>query len=227
MVADYSKYVAFRCPDCAKTVIEKINLFDFSGGACVDLICDCMAQCVEILPLKGKYRINVYCPVCLDTHSFTFKSKAFWNKRVTTFSCPVVQTGIISIGDRDIISEQLRKQNEQIDRLFDEIGLSSVFSEDSFKSDEVMLQVIDRIHVIASGGDLYCTCGGRDISFRVNYDSVELMCRKCGALEKIAAATENDLIGIMSRSRIAIKSPMPKPGMKNRPRHKKGSAAKD
>ncbi len=211
MLANFEKYVAFRCPDCGETTVEQINLFDFSGDSEIALACSCEAECVTIAAAKNQYQISVSCSACLDVHTFPISRKAFWNKELTAFYCPTAQIGIISVGDQALVETEMNEQSAALEKLLGEMGLSPLFNEGNFTSDEVMLQTIDRIHEIANGGNIFCTCGSHDISFRVNYDNVELVCEQCDAVEVIAAATEGDLLDIMRRSIIVIGGSNPEP----------------
>lgn len=210
MVEDYQTFVAFRCPQCGEIGIEKVGLFCFSGGAKVILSCSCGAECVEVGQVRDRYSLQVLCAACLDLHTYSMGRAAFFGKLLTTFYCPDTQIGVLSVGREALALEDMRRQNDAFLELFGEAGLSPKGGM-QLASEQVMLQTIDRIHELASLGNVYCTCGCHDISFRINFDSVELVCDRCGVFERIAAANEEDLSAIRDRELIVIPGRAPRP----------------
>lgn len=210
MVADYQTFIAFRCPQCGEVGIEKVGLFHFSGGAKVILSCDCGAECVAVWQARNRYQLEVVCAACLDKHVFSMGRGAFFGKLLTTFYCPDTQIGVLSVGSEALAREDMRRQDEAYLEVFGEIGLS-FDGEFQLASERIMFEIIDRIHELASLGNVYCTCGGCNISFRINSDNVELVCERCGMFEHIAAATEEDLCALRDRELIVIRGKEPEP----------------
>lgn len=213
MVAEYQTYIAFRCPQCGEVGIEQISLFHFSGGAKVILTCDCGAECVTVTQVKERFQMHVVCAACLDTHTYSIRRQAFFGKLLTTFYCPNSQIGVLSVGSEALAMTDMRRQDEAFEELFGESGLSFLSDEVQLESEQVMLQAIDRIHELASLGNVFCRCGSHNISFRINSDSLELVCEQCGVFERIAAASEEDLAQLQNRELIVIKGnpTQPKP----------------
>lgn len=47
MLIRHERYVGFRCPECGRTNIKKLSIFDFSGNKSVTLGCHCNASYVR------------------------------------------------------------------------------------------------------------------------------------------------------------------------------------
>ena len=110
MLLDYKRVVAYICPFCSNLSTRKLSLFNFSGGTDVKLICPvngCHEECASIHQGKNKYRIDIECPLCGETHTHTIKPVSFWNKRLVTYKCPETNVDIFYIGEHDAVEDAI------------------------------------------------------------------------------------------------------------------------
>lgn len=68
-----------------------------------------------------------------------------------------------------------------------------------------MEEVLSEIRDIAARGGISCTCGSKNWTFQVNYSSVDLQCRDCGAQMRIPAATADDLDDICCKTTLLLR----------------------
>ena len=58
---------------------------------------------------------------------------------------------------------------------------------------------------IAQRDGISCTCGSHSWTFQVNYSSVDLICKECGAQMRIPAGTADDIDDICCKTRLLIR----------------------
>ena len=69
-----------------------------------------------------------------------------------------------------------------------------------------MSEVLSEIKDIAGRGGISCTCGSHDWGMDIYYASVQLRCKKCGAVLKIPAAASEDIDAVCCQDRLLIHS---------------------
>jgi hypothetical protein len=69
----------------------------------------------------------------------------------------------------------------------------------------VMEEVLSELKEIASRKGISCACGSTKWTFQVNYSSIDLICRECGAEMRIPAATADDIDDICCKNTIVIR----------------------
>ena len=74
-----------------------------------------------------------------------------------------------------------------------------------FLDQNVMEEVLGELRDIAARGGISCTCGSQRWTFKVNYSSIDLLCRECGAEMRIPAATADDIDDICCKTKILIR----------------------
>jgi len=67
-----------------------------------------------------------------------------------------------------------------------------------------MEEVLSELRDIAQRGGISCACGSRAWTFRVNYSSVDVICKECGAEMRLPAATADDLEDLCCKTSIFI-----------------------
>lgn len=198
MLLNYNRTVAYICPDCSGINHKNIQIFNFSGNKKCELYCqyECDEKCVTISQKKDKYKIDVVCPICRTTHSFSMKSSTFWHSKFTSFKCPDSGIDIYFHGEAEMVDETLKKQEEFFSTLINENG-------DLFGTEILLAEILKYIQLLASEGAIGCACGSVDIQMEVCEDSITLQCMDCGA-KKVIFPDEDSLTALINENEIYL-----------------------
>lgn len=152
--------------------VSEINIFDFSGKKTVNLKCssdDCRESCVNLSTYNDKYRIEMYCPVCGETHIYNINKNIFWTRPVIKLKCNVSNMDILFIGEEKNIESAVNMQRD-------------IFDDAKNHHDELnlVLEILECINSFADEGRMYCTCGCRAIRVAVFSNEIVLTCSDCG-----------------------------------------------
>ncbi|MBE7029171.1 MAG: hypothetical protein E7405_02845 [Ruminococcaceae bacterium] len=102
--------IAFICPDCDDYRIVDINIFDFSGNRVKDYFCECEKSKIKVTKNSTKsFKIELFCPVCKEEHSFMVPFNQFFSKDCFSFSCPYYEANVLFVGDREKIKEKIKE----------------------------------------------------------------------------------------------------------------------
>ena len=92
-----------------------------------------------------------------------------------------------------------RRLEQTVDKLYEEEERGA------FLDELVMHEVLSELKDIAQRDGISCTCGSHQWEFQVNYSSIDLKCRGCGAQMRIPAATADDIDSICSKMTLVIR----------------------
>ena len=103
------------------------------------------------------------------------------------------------MGEEGPVYAATARLEQALDKLEDEGGERGVFLDEM-----VMEEVLSEIRDIAARDGISCSCGSHSWTFQVNYSSVDLICKECGAQMRIPAATADDIDDICCKTRLLI-----------------------
>ncbi len=151
--------------------INQLNIFEFSGNKTVSIECacdDCRENCIDISTYNNKYKIETDCPICGDTHTYNINKNVFWTRPVITLKCPMSGIDTLFIGEHDLISDSIKKQQH-------------IFDDARMHHDELnlVLEILECLNSFADDSRLYCECGCKNIQAMVANDEVILSCPDC------------------------------------------------
>lgn len=199
MLVELKRIVAYICPFCSNISSKALSVFNFSGTDKVQLICPthgCHETCVRITEKNEKYKLDIKCPLCGETHSYTVSKKSFWQKHLITYKCPIAGIDIFFAGKRDEVQKKLDENNDVYSDIIDD------FDEDD-DSFNLMYTMIDKLHTMKDTHRITCACGGDDIDLNVMGGSLVITCRRCKRF-KVIEATEENLTRILNSHSIVI-----------------------
>lgn len=197
MLLNYNKAVAYICPECSGVSLDTIQIFNFSGKGKHSLVCaDCSNECVTIEKKKDKYKIDIQCPICEYTHSYTLKASTFWNIDFISYKCPESDISIYFHGSRDNVAKALDEQEDFLSVKADEY-------QDICDGKILIREMLRYLQFLAEDNKVLCTCGSQDIDVRVDDESIALRCRSCGA-SKTFYSDEKSFISFMTSKRIIL-----------------------
>lgn len=201
MLVDLKRTVAYICPFCSNISSKALSVFNFSSKEKVQLICPthgCHEICVCITKKNSKYKLDVECPLCGETHSYTVSKESFWNKPLLTYKCPAAGIDIFFAGDVREVEKTLDENSDVYSDVIDD------FEEDvDDLSFNLMYAIIERLNHLRNNNNISCVCGGDGAAFDVEGDNIVLTCPHCKR-EKMIKITEDNLTRLLNACAIVI-----------------------
>lgn len=201
MLVDLKRIVAYICPFCSNISTKSISIFNFSGTKKVSLICPthgCHETCVTITPKNAKYKLDIECPLCGGTHSYTVKKEAFWQKPFISYKCPSAGIDTFFIGERQTVEQALEEYSDIYSDVFEDFD--DVIQNESL---DLIYMMVEHLHTLQDKHLISCICGSENIEMNVENNSIVISCSRCGRSKKIEV-TEDSLMRILNTSALII-----------------------
>ncbi|MBE7013592.1 MAG: hypothetical protein E7419_00110 [Ruminococcaceae bacterium] len=105
--------LAYVCSNCDEYKIFDINIFDFSGNRKRIYSCECERSELSVTKNGAKsFKIDLFCPICKEMHSYMVPFNQFFSDNVFSFSCPYYEANLLFIGSKDKLDMQLSEYIE-------------------------------------------------------------------------------------------------------------------
>lgn len=102
--------IAYVCSNCDEYKIFDINIFDFSGNRKKIYSCECEMSELSITKNGAKsFKVDLFCPICKETHSYMVPYNQFFSDDVFSFSCPYYEANLFFVGNKDKLNKQLEE----------------------------------------------------------------------------------------------------------------------
>ena len=176
MLLDYKREVAYICPFCSNPATRRISPFNFSGGSDVNLICPvngCHEECAAIHRGKKRYRIDIECPLCGETHTHTITPVSFWKAPLVTYKCPESNIDIFYIGESSAVESALMQNSGIYD------NLSYDAEPNTFVQSPLCEKILTIIRNLYENDCILCSCGSDRISAAIYDNKLALTCVRC------------------------------------------------
>ncbi|MCD8180128.1 MAG: hypothetical protein LUF26_01420 [Firmicutes bacterium] len=200
MLVDLKRIVAYICPFCSNISSKALSIFNFSGSEKVQLICPthgCHETCVYITQKGSKYKLDIECPLCGETHTYSISKENFWNKPLITYKCPVAGIDIFFAGERREVEKTLDENSDVYSDVMDD------FDDDDDPPFDLMYAIIERLHHLKDNHKISCVCGSSDAEFNIVNGNIVITCARCRRSRVIEPSEEN-LIGLLNARAIII-----------------------
>ena len=201
MLVDLKRIVAYICPFCSNISSKSLSVFNFSGTEKVQLICPthgCHETCVYIAEKNSKYKIDIECPLCGETHSYRISKEHFWHKPLITYKCPVAGIAVFFAGERHQVELTLDENSDFYSDIIDDFDDNS-----SNKTFNMLYSIIERLHVLKDSRNLSCVCGSNEIELNVINGNIVLTCSQCKK-STILECSEKNLTKILNSHSMII-----------------------
>lgn len=190
--------IALYCPRCGK-----LNLYDVSHFALrekpLDLYCSCRYKQASVTFVGAKQlALRLPCVLCHSTHRLFFGRQVLRYSEPEKIYCPSENFELGLIGRREAIEDTLRLHENTFCQLWQE-GMKP----EEIRSQRILLEVLNKVHDIASEQNIYCMCGSHQMTADILPEGVLLTCLSCGGYELIRA-TEEELARLYVQEQIAI-----------------------
>lgn len=187
MLIDTVCSVAFYCQRCGRINLQDIPLF--SGATHYTMRCDSCNHEMGKISLKPRQGLTVKmaCGVCGGKNSKRFSWRNLRKLRFEKIFCTHDHFEIGYIGRWQDIAEFLDFNAAEYDSLHPSDG------DEFLERQQTLLEALNRVHDLAAGEELYCTCGSSNIVAAIMGDDIVLECQDCGSLCILPARTAKDL----------------------------------
>ena len=125
---------------------------------------------------------------------------AFLHEKALAFSCAASGLDCCYVGEEGPVFAAMERLEEAVDKLEAASGERGAFLDEI-----IMHEILSELKDIAQRNGISCTCGSNRWTFQVNYSSVDLICRDCGAQMRIPAATADDLDDICCKTTLLLR----------------------
>ena len=152
---------------------------------------------------RGHKSINIkfYCMSCQRSHVFRYKLRTLTKKGGNYVNCPSCKLDLGFLGSEKDVQEVAHRHRQEVAVLIKEMGF-----ENFFKDPFVIYDLINHIHDMAENKKLRCQCGSHDIYAGLDFDKIELVCKKCHSSIFISASSREDLDALKSLDYLVISS---------------------
>ena len=201
VLVDLKRMVAYICPFCSNISSKFLSIFNFSGAEKVQLICPthgCHETCVYITPKNAKYKLDIECPLCGETHSYTISKEHFWHKPIITYKCPVAGIDIFFAGEKREVERVLNESSDVYSDVID--GFDEDEEDESFN---LLYSIIERLHNLQDNHNISCVCGNDDIELNVVNGNIIVTCARCRK-SKVIETSEETLMRLLNAHAIVI-----------------------
>lgn len=196
-MAEKMRALGYICPECGKRVYGERTEFALQAAA-VALVCDCGRSELKAEPDGSTFRVTTPCGVCGGEHRAEVPAASVMEGQGVGLACPETRQLCCYIGEP-------RRVAAALDDLEETIQKRKEGQSETFVDDVIMYEVLSELRDIAARGGISCTCGSKNWTFQVNYSSVDLQCRDCGAQMRIPAATADDLDDICCKTTLLLR----------------------
>lgn len=201
MVQDAKRSIAYLCPHCRQSIVVERDLFSLAASP-TKIKCPCGHSALEIEFLPQRVQLRVPCLFCGREHQVSCSSHAFIKEKAMAFSCAISGLDCCYVGEQAPVYAATARLEQTADKLFRE---EEEEEQSPFLDEIAMHEVLSELRDIAQRDGISCSCGSHQWDFQVNYSSIDLKCRDCGAQMRIPAATADDIDSICSKMTLVIR----------------------
>ena len=191
-VEEPKRTLAYICPACRQSVIVERDLFSLAA-ATAHIKCPCGRSELRVEFVDDHVDLEVPCLFCGREHRVSCSTHAFLHQKALAFSCAASGLDCCYVGEEGPVYAATARLEQAVDKLETESAQQGAFLDEL-----VMQEVLSEIKDIAQRGGISC-------AFRVNFSSVDLICKQCGAEMRIPAATADDIDDICCKTNLVIR----------------------
>ena len=204
---EQTRFISYLCPKCRQSVIVEREVFALAASP-THIKCPCGQSELTVEFLPQRVHLSVPCAFCGRDHLVSCPTHSFLREKALAFSCAASGLDCCYVGEEGPVYAATARLERAVDKLehpdsSPEAGESE--EQKPFLDPVIMEEVLSEIKDIAARGGVSCTCGSKRWTFQVNYSSVDLICRDCGAEMRLPAATADDLDDICCKTKLLIR----------------------
>ncbi|MDD3347273.1 hypothetical protein [Oscillibacter sp.] len=188
----------YLCPQCGKPVMGSRSVFALEA-ADAEIACECGESVLRTEFDGQKYRIDVPCGICGQTHVAVCDPERVL-KGATALGCADTKQFCCFIGPEGTVEKNLRELSVLVEKEKQQADSPEVFADNV-----IMYEILSELKDIAARpGGITCGCGSSHYGMEIARSAVDLICRECGAKLRIPAATDRDLDDLCCHIKLLI-----------------------
>ena len=199
--AEPYRTIGFICPKCRQSVIVKRSVFSLTAAP-TRIACPCGGSYLQVEYQGDRFAVEAPCVSCGARHMAHCPSSAFLHRKALGFACGKTGLDCCCIGEENAVYRAIRHMEESVDRMD---GQKDPAQEGTFLNDLVMEEMLGELKDSAARGGVYCTCGSKKWTLKVQYSSIQLDCARCGGMLRLNAATMDDLNDLCCKNELVIR----------------------
>ena len=184
-----SVVVAYRCPECNKTILGLIGVFTLMGDRMVLKCSECGKSSTAITKTHdSKLRFDYPCLLCGKNHNSIIPLTAILSRDLITIPCPLVGFDSLFLGKEDNVTKAIIDSNQAIETYYSKIteeDLQENKGDDETVDQVLVSQIITTLEDMELNGKIHCNCEKGKYSLTIKDDYVDLRCLKCNKHLKI------------------------------------------
>lgn len=196
-MAEKKRAFGYICPHCGKTVYAERTEFALNAAA-VAVVCECGKSELTAETDGQVFRITTPCGVCGEEHRAEVSVDALMNGEGVGLACTQTRQLCCYIGDIYRVEASLRDLETAVRKHKEN-------EEETFVDSVIMYEVLSELKEIAGRGGLSCSCGAKNVGMEIHGTAVDLVCRDCGSILRVPAATDEDLDRLCCHYTLTIK----------------------
>ncbi len=197
-MAEKKRAFGYICPACGKSVYAERTEFALNAAA-VAIVCDCGKNELTAESDGTTFRITTPCGICGEEHRAEVSVQQLMEGEGVGLACPKTRQLCCYIGDIYRVESALSHLETSVQKSKENEG------DENFADSVIMYEVLSELRDIAARGGLSCSCGAKNCAIEVHGTAVDLICRDCGAVLRIPAATDEDLDRLCCHYTLTIK----------------------
>lgn len=198
MVANDYWAIAIYCQRCGKIHIHELSYFEPVNQKNI-LRCSCNChQATIVRTAEHGFEIEIPCVVCDFGHKENFLPKALVKMKAEKIYCAKDHFELGYVGKKSKIEEILAFNQQRFALLNNESN------EEQIESQQILLDVLNRLHDMAEHDEITCQCGAKGMTADIIGNSVILECCRCSGYYIVPAKTFIDFEKINQKSHIDL-----------------------
>jgi hypothetical protein len=193
-----TRSIAFLCPVCRQSVIAERTTFQIAAGP-MKVPCPCGHSAVHIDMEGVNCILTVPCAVCRKDHHVSCSAHAFLHEKTLGFSCSASGLDCCYVGEEDAVFAAMSRLEDAMNQFE-----STALGQGAFLNEIVMHEVLSEVKDIMARDGVKCECGEKTQSVSINFSSVDITCKTCGAAMRIPAATASDVEDICCKNTLVL-----------------------
>lgn len=187
MIKNFKSTLGYICPICSDITMVEVTPFSLNSdtnGSFTCSSCNRDKECVCITEKGDKYRIQVSCPVCEETHSFVISKNALWSEDIF-FCCPNSGIKIFFFGNEKSVINAINENEKELASLLEEFKIEQAEIDLG-----ILYPMLDNLHRLLKDKKISCHCGSYEVSPTLDENMLLLVCADCGAEYPIEVSKE-------------------------------------
>lgn len=179
--------IAIYCQRCGKIQIHELSYFEQINKKTI-LRCSCgHHQATIVRTVSNRFQVEIPCVVCDFVHRENFIPKSLVKMKAEKIYCAKDHFELGYVGKKQKIEEILAFNKKRFALLNQENNESQI------ETQQILLDILNRLHDIAESDGINCQCGSKAIAADIIGNSVILECCHCGGYYIVPAKSIVDI----------------------------------